>query len=262
MLIFSAQAFWTMSMSIERLRASCGGVEGQLPIAGNVKPVLLEAFETFIESCKGIALEMTASMAEKIVNQLRDGKLNHGQFGDRLDLLQDLIESEMKQHRFVYITPKNAKFFPSTAGESLFGEAVAKNFPSAAYEIEQSSVCLGLGLSTASVFHSMRILEIGLVVLGKEFSIALNGTSWGLMLDQIELAIKGIHNNQQWTTTKPDWKDLEIFYSQAATHFVILNNAWRNITMHTTQKYTEDEAERIFVSVRSFMQKLSERLHE
>jgi hypothetical protein len=60
----------------------------------------------------------------------------------------------------------------------------------------------------------------------------------------------------------PDWKEQQRFYSQAASHFAVLKNAWRNYTMHSRSIYTEKQAEQIFESVKSFMQVLAERLHE
>jgi hypothetical protein len=38
--------------------------------------------------------------------------------------------------------------------------------------------------------------------------------------------------------------------------------AWRNTTMHVENKYTDDEAEHIFIAVRGFLKKLSSRMDE
>jgi hypothetical protein len=60
----------------------------------------------------------------------------------------------------------------------------------------------------------------------------------------------------------PDCKDLQRFYAQAASHFAVLKDAWRNYTMHGRSKYEQDEAERIFENVKGFMQTLSTKLAE
>ena len=68
--------------------------------------------------------------------------------------------------------------------------------------------------------------------------------------------------------TDPAWKELadckeqQRFYADAATHFAIIKDAWRNHTMHARGKYVQVESERIFESVRAFMQKLAERLSD
>jgi hypothetical protein len=41
-----------------------------------------------------------------------------------------------------------------------------------------------------------------------------------------------------------------------------VKNPWRNATMHVENKYTDDEAEHIFVAVRGFMTKLASRCDE
>ena len=41
-----------------------------------------------------------------------------------------------------------------------------------------------------------------------------------------------------------------------------VKNPWRNATMHPANKYTQEEAEHIFVSVKGFMMKLASRCGE
>ncbi len=45
-------------------------------------------------------------------------------------------------------------------------------------------------------------------------------------------------------------------------HLDAVRNVWRNSTMHAESKYTLDEAEHIFVSVKGFMRKLAFRMDE
>ena len=80
-------------------------------------------------------------------------------------------------------------------------------------------------------------------------------------IEQIESKIREMHKDPVWKTL-PDCKAHQEFYAQAATHFGILKDAWRNYTMHARGFYTEEQAERIFQNTRSFMQTLAERLSE
>jgi hypothetical protein len=107
----------------------------------------------------------------------------------------------------------------------------------------------------------MRILEIGLTALGAVFSVSLAHTNWEPAIREIESKIREMHKDPQWKAL-PDCKEQQEFYAQAASNFGILKDAWRNYTMHIRAKYTETEAEQIYNSVRAFMQKLAERLHE
>jgi hypothetical protein len=56
----------------------------------------------------------------------------------------------------------------------------------------------------------------------------------------------------------PDWKEQQRFYSQAATHFMFLKDAWRNHVMHIRDvPYDEGIALSVFGHVREFMQALT-----
>jgi hypothetical protein len=60
----------------------------------------------------------------------------------------------------------------------------------------------------------------------------------------------------------PTWKEDREFYAQAASHFMMVKDAWLNYTAHARGKYDGPEAELILRNVRAFMQKLATRLSE
>ena len=60
----------------------------------------------------------------------------------------------------------------------------------------------------------------------------------------------------------PTVRSSQEFYAQAASHFGVLKDAWRNYTAHARGVYTEEMAEDIFTNVKGFMQNLATRLHE
>jgi hypothetical protein len=107
----------------------------------------------------------------------------------------------------------------------------------------------------------MRVLEIGLGVLGAVFGVSLAHTNWAPAIDQIESKTRDMHKDPAWKA-KPDYKEQQEFFAQAASHFGVLKDAWRNYTAHARGKYDGNEASDILTSVRAFMQKLANRLHE
>lgn len=153
------------------------------------------------------------------------------------------------------------KFWPSSSEPFAFGRIVSERFPSANFDANSAAFCIATGLSTAAVFHLMRVLEIGLGVLGAKFGVSLAHTNWGPAIDQIESKIREMYKDPAWKSL-PGFKSEQEFYAKAASHFAIFKNAWRNHAMHVRGKYTEDEAEQIFRTVRAFMQKLAEKLKE
>lgn len=124
-----------------------------------------------------------------------------------------------------------------------------------AVDIAEAGACLATLRATASVFHSMRVLERGLAALGAIFGVSLVNTNWGVAIEQIENRIREMHKDATWKL-RPDCKALQVKYAQAASTFGILKDAWRNYTMHGHSTYTQEEAEQILLNTRTIMQKL------
>ena len=83
--------------------------------------------------------------------------------------------------------------------------------------------------------------------------------NWELVLNNLE---KEILTNAK-KPPDPQWKDQdEQFFMQAVADFRAIKGAWRNHAVHGRDIYTEERAEEIYRSVRSFMRHLSGRLSE
>jgi hypothetical protein len=54
-----------------------------------------------------------------------------------------------------------------------------------------------------------------------------------------------------------DWKDKQKFYSEAASQFMFLKEAWRNYAMHVGDVYDEGKALSVLTHVRVVMQALA-----
>jgi len=144
------------------------------------------------------------------------------------------------------------------SADSLFGEQVANAFPSAEQDIKHAGNCLAFDEWTASVFHSMRILEIGLTVLAKSLEVNTDRQEWEYLIDHTQNKIKTISE----ATHGKDWRVDQQFYSEAALQFRYFKNAWRNHVMHVRDTYDEERAETIFRHVKEFMTHLATKLKE
>jgi len=276
MVNFSARAFFFCGRALRQLKMECllGSVPKELEEATifhvteeldeRTKVKAIESL-TFVErEFRAIGLGITADTVKDIINALQAANAilrNFQWLNDQVTTIEKLVERELTHKVFLYITPEKSRFFPVGNNPYPLTEAVFKAFPSATYDTNEAAWSLALDRSTAAVFHLMRILEIALSELGKVFGVSLAHTNWGNALDQIEAKIRIMHTDPVWKA-KPDCKEQQEFYAQAASHFGILKDAWRNYTMHIRAKYTEDEAEQIFATVKAFMVKLSERISE
>jgi hypothetical protein len=161
---------------------------------------------------------------------------------------------------FLQIKPSHSEYIDADTAGSIFGYDVAESFPPAGFDILEAAKCLSLERYTASVFHLMRVLEIGLRAFAARFGIQADHSNWHPVIDEIQKAIRDMGTGQN--TRPEDWRDQKEFFSQAASHFMLFKDAWRNYTAQARGKYTEEEAVRIFDNTRGFMQKLATRLHE
>lgn len=274
MLQFSAKSFFLCGRALEMIKADClmGAAEcldGE-PVFRMVRDLDEKARDKAIRSLtvveqefRSIGMEITAETVNEAIGELNASTLKRSfeWLQSQVRAIERLANKEFKGKVFLYVPAERAKFFPRRDDQHIFGESVSAAFPSAIYDVSESGVCLALDRGTACVFHLMRVLEIGLTVLGNQFGVSLAHTNWGPAVEQIESKIRDMHKDPAWKAL-PDCKEQQEFYSQAASHFGILKDAWRNFTMHVRGKYTEDEAERIFENVKGFMQKLADRLHE
>src|ERR1700730_11200862 len=72
----------------------------------------------------------------------------------------------------------------------LFGKDFAKNYISAAFELDEAAKCLALSRPTASVFHLMRMMEIGVRAVARCLDIPdptrAADRNWGNILREIK----------------------------------------------------------------------------
>ncbi len=274
MLEFSARMFFWCGQILAELRTDCligsMNVPGDTPIFAVVTDFDERAREKASRCLKhvetefrSVGLRITAETVAEIIAVLEneDVRRNYQWLMDKLETIKGLANKEINGKAFFYVPAERAKFFPTIENQHIFGSEVGAAFSSAAYDISEAGTCLALARGTASVLHLMRVLEIGLTVLGNKFGVSLAHTNWAPAIEEIESKVRDMHKDPVWKAL-PDCKEQQEFYAQAASHFGVLKDAWRNYATHVRGKFTEEEAEIIFINVKGFMQKLAERLHE
>jgi hypothetical protein len=142
--------------------------------------------------------------------------------------------------------------------EPPFGPEVARRFPKANDDIAAASRCLALEEWTACVFHSMRVLELGLRDMARKLrvpmKVKLDEAQWGQIIAAIQNEIKA----QRYPTGKGtaltaakrrrlDW------YEEMATNFSYFNDSWRKHVSHARKTYHLEEATDVFDHVKLFM---------
>jgi len=212
--------------------------------------------------CKHAGLEFAEPHINRMLQRF-DGK-NGGYSCDQLKSdyheLTWRIQDEMAKILVMRIEKDRADYFDKV---QLFGPEVATNFPSANYDIEEAGNCYATDRNTACVFHSMRVLEIGLRVLANDLQVTfptpIELENWNTIIEKIESTIR----DREKQLPKGMQKSEEMqFYSEAAKEFRYFKDAWRNHVAHSREKYGETEAYRVLCHVRDFMQHLASKLKE
>jgi hypothetical protein len=209
-----------------------------------------DALRAMSAELEKLGLRLTKLSADRFAESLPDltGDQAYNAFEDLFQRFQD----EVHEIRFFYIDRQKMEYFGLAAA---FGADVAKNFPSAEYDIQEAANCFALSRHTATVTHSMRALEAGLGALAGALKVKRSGRGWGSDLKILEDAwqkkLKAKPGPRAWERT---------FFAQAFADFRYFADAWRNHAMHASARYGEQEAEQVFEHVRSFMQHLANRL--
>jgi hypothetical protein len=169
--------------------------------------------------------------------------------------LVNRFHDEMSAKKVMFLPTHKVGYFNGTL--NIFPTTVRDNFPSAEYDMDESCKCFALGRYTACVFHLMRIMEAGLNALGVSLGLSV-AVNWNTALNEIEKEIR----SRTVATHGAAWKNEEPFYAEAATHFRMVKNAWRNHTMHLKEHYDEERAKAVLNNVSDFMRHLATKLSE
>lgn len=170
----------------------------------------------------------------------------HSKFSDLSTHLQRVLSDNI----FLHVSTGDVDAYDALNSAS---ESWKEAFPIAWSEFGDGLQCYVCGSPTASVFHAMRALDVGLTA----FAVTLNvkpsdRDQWQKIIDRIESAIGEI-DGPAWGQ---DWKRKRELYSGASVHFRYVKDAWRNRVMHGSKQYSSKEAHDILKHVSDFIAQL------
>ena len=217
-----------------------------------------KTYRDFADALEELKLPASAARCREISDRLSRLPVTSIDINKMIPELSGRMVAEMESFVFHYVPHELARYYGKT---DLFGPKITTNFFSAAYDVEEAGNCLALERPTACVMHLMRVLESArdAIALGVGVPVtAVRGVaSWEQLLRLIRDRIE--QNNK---TSIPAWTNSRSFYENALAYLHAVKDAWRNPSMHLDRKYTQEEAESIFVAVRNLMRNLAEHLNE
>lgn len=169
-----------------------------------------------------------------------------------------LAPRELSQQLVLVISRSKAKRYMEG---NLFGDDVEVRFPSLSFDIREAGMCIAADRSTAAVFHLVRCLEGGIRAMSRCLGIPEPhrpaDRTWGKLLQSLKEGIDAAWPNKGQRSSG-DGK----LFDEGYAALVGMKNPYRDPTMHLEKKYTEEEAESLFVIIRGLMRSLAARMNE
>lgn len=254
MMQFGLQDFTSWMIALGEAEAIAGLAMGSDDFEDDYAVELSKLFRRMHLYGAVFELKASAAAAERAGKAIVDGLRNKEKIMNIIKDVRGRLEDELAAIHCLYIDPEKMKFYQ---GKLLFGEDVHLRFPEASADIEQAGACFGLSRNTASVFHLMRVMEVGLEALKNELGVTQWSPSWNSALGQI----RGHLLAQSKKKLTPQQRRRNEFVDSAAGYVQSVAVAWRNPTMHRVERnYDEEEARDVWNAVRAFMRYLTKNL--
>ncbi|HEY2007681.1 MAG TPA: hypothetical protein VGH23_01740 [Rhizomicrobium sp.] len=222
--------------------------------------------ESFIDQARGW-LKIASAIAKdfqikaamdriELFGKALDRGLTWRDLGGQAQVLREAIDCGLRE-QLIYRYDENKGAVFSRWMEDW--ATTREKFPSAIEDIKAAVDCWALYYGTASVFHSMRVLEYGLAALAGDVGISITTQSWQNVIDQIESRVRALGKELPSGLEKSERLR---FLSEAAKEMVYFKDGWRNHVSHNRATYDEYQARSVLEHVRGFMTVLSGRLSE
>jgi hypothetical protein len=212
------------------------------------------------DECADVGLTVTWAFLDALSESL-EGNAARGDpksigLGARLLHIQEVLKTELSQHLFLEVPKNREKLFDNPR---IGWEEVIAVFPDAVVDIEEMSKCFALARYAGSVFHSVLVIEHGLIKLGTFIGVEDPKSGWTAVSNRLNSIVNTGHDKRS------DFQRANFpFIEQAHGTVAALKNAWRNKISHAqgrlivlASEFTPDTAEEIMMATRGFMRKLA-----
>jgi hypothetical protein len=222
-----------------------------------------EQAESYLGLAEQLGLRLTANTLRKVATLLQSGTATHAQLVGLMVELEGRFYEEMEGQSLFVMESDKVQYYNDSWP---YGYDLGWLFPTTTQDVEEAAKCLALGRPTASVFHAMRVLEVGLYSLGAYLRIEDIEVNWEEAIRKIEKVINRVTNTgpgrRASTDERAAWQTKRQFCADAATQFRYCKDGWRNRTAHAGYMYTDEKAKQIFTAVGDFMKTLAEHYAE
>jgi hypothetical protein len=277
MRLFNFHNFVSSVEELTKLKWLADRHDNDEPIDSGIVGELLDLVQRLTAGTKHLQLKASNRRARKELRWalVAFGDPTWGKIKQELQVFWEILEPEMRDRRLVSIDTARGEYLddllgdPSDASDKEAAnpvwEHVWRRFPSAQYDCEEAVYCYALERNTASIFHAMRVAEIGLRALARRMEIKLprgkklEWAEWQALLKEMSKKTDAVGLNQK---AGPRKDEILEFYSGAIGQFTGFKDEFRNQVMHVRKSYDEGDAKKALTRVRDFMEKLANKIDE
>jgi hypothetical protein len=166
------------------------------------------------------------------------------------------LMSELESTLFLHVEYSVARYYREPRRD--WQEVIAR-FPQTVSDIEECSKCYALGRYAASVFHSMQVLEHGLLALGEFMKIPDPKSGFTAVAN----ALQRVKDTKYQNLSDFEKKHFA-FFEQMHGSVHAIKDAWRNKVSHAqgkmvlmTADFSPAVAIEIYMATRAFMRRLA-----
>jgi hypothetical protein len=178
---------------------------------------------------------------------------------NQLERIRETFIAELQTKLFFSLPSNRKKWFESPTRD---WEKVIERFPDTVSEIEEMNRCFALSRYPAAVFHSLMVVEAGLIVLGNAIGVTDPKLGWDATSKKLAELMQSGH--AKYPSSLPmTFSVCEQINQSVQT----MKHAWRNKINHIAGKlfvmrsdFAPDVAEEIIFATRGFMRRLADDL--
>jgi len=251
---------------IERTRTRLQEMERlKWPVTVDDLSFYIDMFNVIKNHCDELQLAVSSALLSKTIQTLNAAKADPANAvaaeHTRIGVILDAVVEEMRTQLFLFVPLHRAIYYERAYSLVNMKTGMPLKFPKAVTELFHAGNCYATGEYTASVFHSMRAVEIGLRAMAIDLKITLPHpielAEWKILIDKIEANIRDMDRLPK----SMERDDMITFYSNAASQFRYFK-AYRNLVAHARDAYEEPQAHSILDRTKDFLESLAPKMSE
>lgn len=228
---------------------------GVAPLADRlIWGTLLRTFRSQLES---VGLDFPIDHIDRMLSNFETSPgLTYETVRSDLEQLRFRIQDQLKRSSCLILTWEESRIYQ----KPLSGwEEVMARFPQTLGDIEEAQKCFALARYTATVFHSLQVVEAGLIELGNFIGVTDPKSGWTAVTGRLAKIMK-----TKWDERTPFERENTVFLEQVNGTIGPMKDAWRNKIDHVqgrlfvmSPNFNRPIADEILVAIRGFMRRLA-----